>query len=653
MLTTSDRHLYERLENTPFALIEWDEQFRVLRWSQRASDIFGWQPSETVGKTPWEFHFVHEEDREHVAHLIQNLTGAGEAAQISHNRNYTKFGETKHCAWYNSALSAPGGDLKSYFSLIMDETDSLKTARELELQSERLAIALSAAQMGCWDWDLSSDRVVWTGAMESIFGYDAGQFDGRFESVLIRIHPEDTEKVITLIREAVREHRDYDSEYRLLLPGGEVRWVHCHGRPAYDLDGKPIRMMGTCVETTNRKSVEEDLKTAKASAETSNQLKSAFLANMSHEIRTPLGVILGFSELLADPEIEAAERAEYMGVIARNGEHLSRLIDDILDLSKVEAGKLDVHRSSLNVKRTLEDVCSSLQAKALNKGIALCLDFVGVLPEAIRTDVVRFKQVLINLIGNAVKFTDRGEVRVLAAFEATRSLLKIRVQDSGVGISEEGQTTLFEPFAQADRTITRRFGGTGLGLALSRKIARSLSGDLTLVHSAVGRGSLFEFTLPVASVIKRLEPDQEGRAQLSAKPLKNLRILLAEDAPDNQVLMDRILRKRGATLAIASDGGEAVERALGGEFDIVLMDIQMPKVDGYEATRKLREQGFSKPIIALTAHAMKEERNRCLSAGCNDHLSKPVNPRDLVEILLKFAKTTGREVELEGPANRA
>jgi CheY-like chemotaxis protein len=406
--------------------------------------------------------------------------------------------------------------------------------------------------------------------------------------------------------------------------------------------GQAVRMAGLVTDITAEKVAVHEIQNAKLAAEDANREKSYFLANMSHEIRTPLGAILGFTEALRDPNLSVRERERYLQILTRNGRALAELIDDILDLSKVEAGFLEIENSKISVTELVSDVVSLLQVKAEAKSLKLFASVDPSVPAYVMSDPIRLRQIILNIVGNAIKFTNGGEVRVevqpLQEADAGRDLLAIYVKDTGAGISHKAAQRLFNPFTQADSSTTRKFGGTGLGLALSRRLARALGGDVVLEKSAVGVGSEFRITIP--AVIPLTEDMQiatsnqaAATSSLAHHSLKGLRVLLAEDSLDNQELIKRLLDKQGVATELADDGVQAVEKALHDDYDLVLMDMQMPHLDGYSATRELRRAGFCGPIVALTANAMRNDREKCLAAGCSDYLSKPIDANKLYQIM--------------------
>jgi CheY-like chemotaxis protein len=402
------------------------------------------------------------------------------------------------------------------------------------------------------------------------------------------------------------------------------------------------RFVGTVLDMTDRKKVEEALQAAKENAETANSAKSSFLANMSHEIRTPLGAIMGFVSLLKDSDVNEQMRADYVSIIERNSVQLLRIIDDILDLSKVEAGLMLIERIDFSLIELLSDFSSLMGFRAREKGILFELKAETVLPSVINSDPTRIRQVLMNIVGNAIKFTDRGSVILKVSFSQNK--LFFEVEDTGRGISESQVQNLFQPFSQGDISTTRKYGGTGLGLVLTRKLSEALGGSFVLKSSKPDYGSIFVASIGVelsttTKMVSALGFESQAIRDAGVQGLlRNKRILLVEDSPDNQTLFSIFLSRASATVDIASDGDRGVAMALSGNYDLILMDVQMPVMDGITAVRILRSKGVDLPIIALTAHAMKEERVRCLEAGYTDFLSKPAQRADLIDLILQYIK---------------
>jgi signal transduction histidine kinase/CheY-like chemotaxis protein/CHASE3 domain sensor protein len=379
---------------------------------------------------------------------------------------------------------------------------------------------------------------------------------------------------------------------------------------------------------------------AKEAAENSSRLKSQFLANMSHEIRTPLTSMVGYSELLIDGQLTPEERGEYVDVIRRNSAVLAHLIDDILDLSKVESNFLDLEYLEFSPSDLVREVIKTLTPHVQRKSIFLEMREKTDLPLTIVSDPTRLRQVLINMMNNAIKFTNRGGVTVSLSYSSQPPTFSFEIEDTGIGIAQEHQERLFQPFVQGDNSTTRKYGGTGLGLVLARRLARLLGGDVNLLNSsAEGSHFCIEIAAPSAIFIEDMN-SEFGQEKLSSDvstlpSLQGLRILLIEDMEDNRTLFKSILERAQATVDVAQNGLDGLHSALAREYDVVLMDLQMPVMDGYTVIRALREKNYAKPIIAVTAHAMSGERSRCLHEGCSDYLTKPIDQLELIETILK------------------
>jgi signal transduction histidine kinase/CheY-like chemotaxis protein/HPt (histidine-containing phosphotransfer) domain-containing protein len=387
----------------------------------------------------------------------------------------------------------------------------------------------------------------------------------------------------------------------------------------------------------------EELSIVRDEAVHANKSKSEFLANMSHEIRTPLTAIIGFSESLLDSDQTIHERVDSINRIIRAGKHLLRIINEILDLSKIEANKIEVERISVSLPDVFQDIHSLVSLLAEEKGLSFSIDCDFPIPATIQTDPVRLKQILINLCNNAVKFTSKGGIALKVTCDESEEKLTIKVNDTGIGLSEKQINKLFKPFSQADSSTTRQYGGTGLGLHLSKQFAEKLGGDLQ-VESLVDVGSSFILTISTGSLdgVGRLQtcPDF-GKIELPKivegyKANLHGLVLLTEDNLDNQRLVSLYLKRLGLKTEIANNGKEALDRVDDLQPDLVLMDIQMPVMDGLTTTKRLRERGFNKPIVALTANALKQEQQECYNAGCNDVCTKPIDQGELIAVLSKY-----------------
>lgn len=393
-------------------------------------------------------------------------------------------------------------------------------------------------------------------------------------------------------------------------------------------------------DITDRRLVAQEMRLALEAADAASQAKSQFLANVSHEIRTPLTAILGFAELLTANRSSNDQMGHFVDVIVRNGVNLKALIDDILDLSKVEAERLDIDKTVMSIGQLLDELRALLSAKAASKGVELRVESEGNVPCLIASDQKRLKQILLNVVDNAIKFTSKGTVDIhVRAGETTSApsmALEFSVTDTGIGISVAQQSRLFQAFSQADASTTREYGGTGLGLLLSRQLARLLGGDLVLKESMPGKGSTFVVTIVAGLVDAEHDPHQgliESQDCVAPIEIAGISVLVVEDTVDARDYIIEVLRIAGAEVEMASDGRDAIEKALAGHHDIVLMDIQMPVMDGRDAIAELRRRGFSKPIVALSAHAFLAEQERIFQAGCTAYLTKPIHSYDLLRVI--------------------
>ena len=402
-----------------------------------------------------------------------------------------------------------------------------------------------------------------------------------------------------------------------------------------------------------RSNLEVKVKERTLELERANRAKNEFLANMSHEIRTPMTAILGYAELCLAPDILETDRRRYAEIIHANGEHLLSVINDILDVSKIEAGRMTVEPTLCSPFETVAEVRALMDLRAREKGLELRVENTGAVPELVRTDPTRLRQILLNLVNNAVKFTETGGVVLRFGMEAGENgaeRLAFEVEDTGVGLTPEQLERVFRPFVQADTSTTRRFGGSGLGLTISQNLARLLGGDLS-GRSQAGLGSTFRVTIDPGPLkgVRRIDQQTPGAVRAARPPLAALgsapelrgRVLLAEDVSVNRRLISTILLRVGLRVEEAENGRIALDKALaareaGQPFDLIFMDMQMPEMDGYEATRGLRQAGYPHPIVALTSHSLSGERQRCLEAGCDEYMTKPIDRLVLLQVLTRF-----------------
>lgn len=544
------------------------------------------------------------------------------------------------------------GSINGVIEVVHDITDRKKAEQELQAAkeaAERESAKLSAMISGMEEGVVFADADDVITEANSYFC----RFVGESREEILGKRLEDCDEcggLRDIVLQKVREYRSgKDNQLLTVQKSVEEKEVILRVQPIYR-DNRYDGVLVNIIDVT-------ELIHAKREAEEATKAKSRFLANMSHEIRTPMTAILGYADLMMDPKMSASERLNCLAVIRRNGEHLLNLINDILDISKIEAGKMEVNPSRCSIPELISDILSLMRVRAGEKGISLSAEYKGPLPETIYADRARLKQALMNLVSNAIKFTESGGVRLeicfLPEWRDKEPAVQIKVIDTGIGIMPENLKRLFQPFNQLDPSTSRKFGGTGLGLAITRQLISLMGGEVT-AESTPNKGSIFTITIPTGDLkgVKILENPAEAVVQEGShrqhdlqKELSGVRILLAEDGIDNLRLIRTILQKAGAEVSIAENGRVAVKKAMENPFDVILMDMQMPEMDGYEATGYLRSKGYHKPIIALTAHAMTSDKDRCLAAGCDYYLSKPIDRALLISTVAKYAGVDKPEVD--------
>jgi signal transduction histidine kinase/iron only hydrogenase large subunit-like protein/ActR/RegA family two-component response regulator len=542
-------------------------------------------------------------------------------------------------------------------------SQQIRIEKELQENKRRIREILQGSPIA--QFVISNDHKVifWNRAMEKVTGiaseevrgtssqwkafYSAARpvladllIDGRYD-LMESLYPQKWEKSVLV--EGAYEAEDYFPHM-----GSDGCWIHCTATVLQDVKGKILGAIETIEDITQKKLSEIRLAKSQQEAEAANRAKSEFLANMSHEIRTPMTAILGYLDVLSEGcerkcRFMQSDNHDSLDVIDKNAKYLLQLIDAILDLSKIEAGKLEVEDVYCSPCEIIAETVALMQVRAGAKGLTLHTDYRTKMPESIRSDPTRLRQILINIIGNAIKFTEIDGIRLVVSLDTSspeQPMLQISVIDSGIGMTSEALKGIFKPFTQADASTSRRFGGTGLGLTISKRLAQLMGGDIT-VSSVLNQGSTFTVVLPTGRLDSVMmldrpdlvQPEKAAETQAAAPQSPNIsligqRILLAEDGPDNQRLISLILRKAGADVTIVENGQLALDAVASsnhptGGFDIVLMDMQMP-------VQKLRQMGWNGPVIALTAHAMSEDRQKCLDAGCTDYLSKPIDKKSLL-----------------------
>lgn len=498
-------------------------------------------------------------------------------------------------------------------------------------------------------------RIEWVNeGFTKMSGYSFAEALGQNAAELRMLDGESLESTRKEIREAFARGEGYHAEMQNRAKDGSAYWVSLDVQPILGDDGGEVTgYIGVESDLTEQKQLEQDLREATSTAIAANEAKSRFLSSMSHEIRTPLNGIIGFADLLRrgahndDPETQA----EWIGVIHGSGQHLLSLLNDVLDLSKLDAEGADIALAPCNPMAMISESVMLMQSRADEKGIGLDLEFEERVPTAIRTDATRVRQILMNLISNAVKFTDKGAVTVRVSHfrRGGERLLKIDVEDTGIGMSKSQMDKLFRPFQQADKNIAERFGGTGLGLSISKTLAKKLGGDIT-VTSTPTVGSVFTVTFAAPPLLRgeslpSLIPDRDAWDNNEASPLEGATVLVVDDVAENRKVASLFLQRAGAEVRTANDGAAALELCRNENYDLVLMDVQMPVMSGIQAAEAIRALGKEMPILALTAFSSGADRGACLAAGMNDFLAKPFEPTVLVQSSARWVQYSRGQLE--------
>ncbi|XGC80976.1 response regulator [Bdellovibrio bacteriovorus] len=502
--------------------------------------------------------------------------------------------------------------------------NSLSLDVDLKTSEERLRMSMESSEALTWDWDLANDEFHCQGN--------------------INLFPGGAEQLKSLLRPAIEKQMDLDVEHIVQEKDQTYHHIAIRGKPIKSKSGKVLRMAGICWDVTAKRT-EDILRRERDLHEAANQAKSVFLANASHEIRTPLSAILGFTDaLLRSPDLTKDDRHDVESIY-RQGNYMGSLIHDLLDLSKIETNRLYVQKAPMDPVREIEDSLAVVKYPMEDKGLHLKINYSTLVPKIIQADSVRFRQVLINLLSNAIKFTSEGTIVLDVACVTNtdnEATLSIKVTDSGIGMDKLTQSNLFQPFVRGEDPNVQRVQGSGLGLALSLNLMRRMGGDLKLVSSTLGKGSTFEMTLalgPVANLelvkVEEFKKSTPEKVQTEKESyfLEGKSILVVDDSEDLRNLMRRYLLREKATVEVSENGAEAVEKAMANHFDVILMDIKMPVMDGYKATASLRAKGYDKPIVALTAQASVDGEQMSYKMGFDGYLSKPVDLSLLKQIL--------------------
>ncbi len=634
--------------------ITWEVDFQGLYTyvSHVSETVLGYRPDEIVGQM--HFYDLHpESEREAFKKAAFAVFDRKESFLNLENAAQTKDGRQVWLSTSGIPLLNHDGTLRGYRGSDTNITDRKRMEDTLRESEEKYRSLSNNIPDIIYSLDKMGNVIAVNKAIER-YGYAIDIIVGnQFPDIF---HPDDREMVGNSFLKAMEDHREYTRglQFRLLAKDGSASWVELTSHMRFDEQGHYLQEEGVIRDITDRKRAEEELRQAKALAEAANKAKSEFLANMSHEIRTPMNAIVGMADILMESEL-TAEQQKYAETLRNAGENLLELINGILDLSKVEAGLVVLEKTEFDLDSIMNKVCDLMYLKTKGSSIRIACAPLHNIPATLIGDPQRLMQIFINLVGNAMKFTKQGEI-ILGVETISGSLdsddketveLRFFVKDTGIGIPPDKVELIFEMFTQADSSTTRKYGGTGLGLHISKHLLELMGGRIW-VESEVGKGSTFFFTATfgIGKTAIPLAEKTEVASSVGDKPVeqKTLNILLVEDNDDNRLLLLYYLKKTPHHVDVAENGAIAVEKFSSGKYDLVLMDVQMPVMDGYTATgeiRKLEEsRGLKRTsVLALTANAMKEDEQKSREAGCDGHLTKPIRKAVLLEAIEKYGNT--------------
>lgn len=616
--------------------ITWGTDARVEFAGGNVYGLTGFDSESLSGQDPNEVlaRLVHEEDRWVLEAFPQALEKKGRFS--GEYRIVRTDGETR---WIRDEARAvmQDGRIMHIDGVILNVTERREAEEELRKVQERLDMAIRAANEGLWDWNLKTDEIYFNDTAFTMLGYEVGEVPKTLDVWKQLMHPDDLQRAMAETERHLKgEIPVYRCEVRVRAKNGRWKWILDVGEVTErDQDGRPTRMLGVHTDVT-------DLREAREQAEAADRAKSEFLSNMSHELRTPLNGVLGYTQILLNDSKLNEDQQHGLNAIRNCGEHLLTLINDVLDLSKIEAGRLELEPDACDFHALLQSVRDVFAQRAADKGLQLEIDVAPEVARVIRTDSTKLKQVLVNLVGNAVKFTERGSVKVSVS-EMPDQRLQIAVSDTGVGMTPDDLENAFDPFKQA--AAGKQAGGTGLGLAISQRIVEAMKGSLT-AESRVGSGSVFTLRIPL------VEEHEEALAAVATQTLGSSaphlpasvrkRILIADDREENRDVLDRLLRGAGFETVLVNDGQAVLDVLVREPIDLVLMDVRMPRLNGIEATRRLRHdlQLRNLPVIAVTASVFPNQRQRIIEVGCDDFLGKPLRADELFAKLQQHLKIT-------------
>lgn len=637
-----------------------DETFTMEFLSEAITHMTGYAPADLIENNKVSFaDLIAPEDRKQVYDYYQRKRREGDRFNLRY-RIRTAKGEIKWIFEQGICLRRePESEDLIYEGIILDVSEQIHMENKIREQKELLDRILRSAHVGIWNLNLQTQENEVNSEWAELLGYSLEELSPvTYQTWADLTHPDDLKAAELKFQHHLRNPKNlYEVETRMKHKNGSWHWILTRGRLVEKTDeGEPLRMFGTHTDVHARHIAEEELRQTNKElarlieetkilahqAEAANQAKSRFLANMSHEIRTPLNGVMGMARLLEETHL-SKEQMEYTQIIQRGSQALLEMLNNILDLSKIEAGKLVPERIPFEPYTLSKDLNTIYGLEASQKGLSFIFEYDSNIPKLLTGDPVRLRQILINLLSNAIKFTTQGKIRLSVTNDQPQipegCTLRFTVEDTGIGIPKEKLGDLFQLFEQLDSSMTRNFGGTGLGLAITKSLVDEFKGRLS-VESQPGQGTIFTVWLSFPICRELPEPGENLKNPPSISPAPNLRVLLAEDNLTNLTVLSRMLERLSQTVEPAGNGQEVLNLLAQKTFDIVFLDIQMPVMDGLETVRRIRQNPAwtDLPVIALTAHAMPEDREICLANGMNDHLSKPVSFTKLREILHRYGK---------------
>ena len=625
------------------AVFDWDVASETAHCSAEFFRIFGLPPREgTITSDEW-WGFLHPDDRQRMTrHLALAVEGHIPAAA-----DYRINAADGTVRWLSYAGQVQGGpERRRIIGAVLDITDRKRLEAELRLHADELsesrdvlALAMRGGAMGAWSRDLATDQVWWSSELEEIVGLEAGAFNRTEAGFFELVHPDDQPAVRQAVDDAVARRTDYIVEFRFQHASGDWRWMEGRGRAVYEDDGMPRMLYGIGIDITSRKRAEMALREAIKAAESANHLKDQFLATLSHELRTPLNAILGYARMLQTNAIPPDKQPRAFDVIERNAVAQNGLIEDLLDMSRITAGKVRLDPAPIPVATVLREAVDGVKPAAEAKGMAFDLE-IDAFAGAVVADTARLLQVFSNVLTNAVKFTPRGG-RVGVLLRRDGGSVEIKVTDSGRGIAPEFLPHIFEPFRQADARFDRGHGGLGLGLAITKQLVDLHGGTIHAASDGAGQGTTFTIRLAhtsagVPAASEAAAPAADAGAQPSGVPtLDGLEILLVDDEPDTLTMFRDALEGAGARVRTVTNGLDALRITESWCPDLLVSDLGLPGMDGYELLQALRHRGasYAFPAVAVSAYASRDDRARALAVGFRAHFAKPIDPAALVRAL--------------------